>query len=145
MFCTDYVRKDILAGPITLSYTLGECRELWDEIKVLNWKEARAELDDVGGCLTLLIAQATGLNLPILPGFGHGAVVRWIERRKTWERIFSVYGMVFHRSFLFDPTTGQGGGNFRKRHKVESALRRAGYLGSVDYDGLLSIVGNWEG
>lgn len=145
IYDTDYVRKEILSGPITIRYTLGEMKELWDELCKGDWIEARKELDDVGGCITLYVAQLTGWNLPIIRGFGHGAIVRWIDRRKSWCAVFSHHGMVFHKRYLFCAKTGTGGGNFRKRHKVEAALQRAGYTGPVDYDGLLPIVGYWEG
>jgi len=145
IYDTDFVRNDILSGPITIRYTLGECKELWDELVKRDWEEARKELDDVGGCVTLYIAQVTGWNLPILRNFGHGAIVRWIDRHESWNKVFAHHGMTFHKKFLFCAKTGTGGGNFRKKHKVAAALQRAGYTGPVDYDGLLSIVGNWEG
>ena len=123
----------VLAGPVTLEYWLGEVRELWDEVRGLRWAGVREEWGDVCALgLAHLTARGWPVRrVPLLPGLGLGSARKFQRRLGTWRRIFGHHGAEFRREYLID------GGNFAKFSKVQAALSRAGVV-TVDVDWLVA-------
>ena len=124
---TKQVIDKIMASKLDFEYVKGEWNEFVDEVRNKNYAAAYDEWEDTTGCFLVWLTGKTGISLPILPGFGLGAVVRWHERLITWEIIFGKHGVDFDKKYLVN------GGNYRKRHKVEKALRLAGYEGEIEW------------
>ena len=113
---------EVLAGPVTREYWLGEVEELRVELVARNWSGIREEWSDVA-CLGLAHLHAQGWPvrwLPLLPGLGLYAARKFEKRLETWRRIFDHYGVEYRREHLI------GGGNFAKVRKVRAALLLAG-------------------
>lgn len=118
-----YLVDEVLGGPVTLEYWLGEVDELVVEVRARNLAGVREEWSDVV-CLGLAHLVTRGWtwvrHLPLLPGLGLYAAKKFEARLETWSRIFYVHGVEFRREYII------GGGNFRKLRKVCAALALAG-------------------
>lgn len=118
-----YLVDEVLAGPVTLEYWLGEVGELREEIVGLSLSGIREEWSDVV-CLGLAHLVARGWTwvrwMPVLPGLGLYAARKFECRLHTWQRIFAHHGAVYDRRYLI------GGSNFAKLAKVRGALALAG-------------------
>ena len=134
IMCVGDLVDEVLAGPVTLEYWLGEVLELWDEVRGLRWAGVREEWGDVCA-LGLAHLAARGWRpvrwIPLLPGLGLGSARKFQRRLWTWHRIFGYHGVEFRREYLID------GGNFAKLSKVQAALSRAGVV-AVDVDWLVA-------
>lgn len=109
----------VMAGPMTWKYWRGECRELWDEVRVANWPAAREELSDV-----LLCGQCAAyhgmrkrISWPLFCGLF--AARKFEARRTVWRGLFERHGLRFENRYLI------GGGNYRRIEKVQAALALA--------------------
>ena len=105
--------KDIPSTELGIQYTIGEVREVIDEIKKLNFWGIYNELCDVYTCLMINVTTYTSLNIPILWSRSAHA---WIDRIQVWERIFEEEGLVFNKKYLIN------GGNYKKIEKINMAL-----------------------
>lgn len=123
------------SGSFTISYVMGEVKELWEEVKKFNLEEASKEWDDVIACGSIWVSCNSGVNIPLFSGFGLGAVKRWEARQQVWTSIFRAHGLVFDKRYL------SGGSNYKKKKKWVLALKEAGYQGEINYD--LELV-DWE-
>ncbi len=110
---------EVMAGPMTWTYVLGEWRELWVEIAGHDWKAAREELSDVALCGQLALFHMLGgrVSWPIV--FGRMAANKFDKRLVVWRGIFSRNGLRFENKYLI------GGGNYLRPEKVEAALAMA--------------------
>ena len=131
---TKYLLDEVMASELPWSYVVGEVKELRDELVKRDFDEAKKEFEDVVGCTFVYLTGITGVNLPLVRHFGKGAAERWIARINVWKDIFNFHGVVFHKSVL------TGGGNYRKRHKVEAALRKGGYNDEIKWDTLEVMI-----
>ena len=109
----------VVAGPMTWSYALGECRELGAEIRALNWGGIVDEASDSALCLQLALYHQLGgrVDWPLL--LGRRSARKFEARLQVWLEIFAREGLQFHKRYLI------GGGNYARPEKVEAALRLA--------------------
>ena len=113
---TLFVLDKIMASKLSLSYVLGECKELLDEVIKRDWEEAKKEWEDVCGTFLVWLTGVLGIGFKLRKGFGLGAAERWKQRLDVWERIFELHEVTFDKSYL------NKGGNYRKKKKVQFAL-----------------------
>lgn len=123
------------SGDLPPEYVWGEVLELWEEVKRLDWVEIGKEWDDVIACTSVCLFVRTGISIPLLKGFGIGAVQRWRHRFDVWKKICEAHDIEFHKGLLVN------GGNYKKKKKWVLALKEAGYQGEINYD--LELV-DWE-
>ena len=135
MIWTKQLIHDGMGRNMGWEYPKGEWKE-FREAKTL--KEKVDEWNDVCGCLALFLTNKTGINIPLLPGFGKQAGQRWYKRNAVWQEIFEVHKV------KFSPVHLGCGSNYHKKHKVLKALRSAGYEGTVRWGMITVIVGHWE-
>jgi hypothetical protein len=117
-----WLKREVMAGPITYEYWLGEVDELIVELRAGNLTGIREEWSDVTCLLLLHLSDRFRFLefLPILPGLGLYAARKFEARQAVWERIFAHHNVKFDKAFLI------GGGNFAKLRKVKAALRNGG-------------------
>ena len=93
---------------LTFKYTLGEVKELIEEIKILNIEGMISELSDVYTCLMCAIETHFGIPMPII---WHRSADKWNERVKFYQSYFDQIGLEFKIEYL------RYGGNYLKKEK----------------------------
>lgn len=140
MWTVGLYKREFLAGPMTLSYVLGEARELVEAAISLDIDATREEWSDVILCLLAWVSKFLPIGwMPFLPGFGLRAAKKFAARIEVWQEIFLHHGKVFRKEYQIQ------GGNYRKRVKVERVLAAGGFEGEIDWGWVESRVGGFEG
>jgi len=101
---------------LTFNYTLGEVRELIEEIKALNIKGMISELCDVYTCLMCAIETHFGIPMPI---FWKTSAIQWDYRVEFFEWYLSQLGLEFKVKYL------RYGGNYLKKEKRQKVVELA--------------------
>ena len=91
---------------LTFKYTLGEVKELIEEIKARNLKGIISELCDVYTCLMCAIETHFRIAMPII---WHMAADKWNERVGFFQNYFDQIGLEFKIEYLIF------GGNYFKK------------------------------
>lgn len=139
MFWTKNIIKDVIANEISLEYILGEIQELKEEIASFNLSGIRSEWDDVTALVLIKLTQKTSVNLPIISGFGTGAVLRWYDRNIVWKKIFEHHGIPWEQRVL------EGGSNYNKIAKIKKAVGASKAPDTaLDWKWIKEVVGHFE-
>jgi hypothetical protein len=99
------------------SHARDEFLELVEEITKFNRAGVVEEFDDTVMTVQLWLHCLTGWDWTML--VSERTFKKYRLRMKVWQRIFSRCGLEFHPRYL------RGGGNYRRAHKREAALRAA--------------------
>jgi hypothetical protein len=113
---SSWIAEHLMGGPITFSYWRGELNELLQALRKRDWENVLEEWSDVG-CMTTLVLFQWGLDLPMF--WGRAACKKFAARVEIWKGIFAAGGGNFFPKYTVN------GGNFRKEHKVLTALQMA--------------------
>ena len=125
MHWSDDVSRDLLNGRhYPMSYLTGELGELGESVKNMDWTNFKEELGDSAYAAQMILAQKSGLNLPLIGA--SGPVDKFYARRKGWQDIFKERGVPFSNDYL------AGGSNLKKPKKIQAALGLAGHPISQD-------------
>ena len=117
---TKDLHRDIMGGKhYPTSYLKGELQELGEAVKNRDWKNFKEELGDCSHAGTMLAAQKTGLNLPVIGA--DPEIKKFYDRIEVWKGMFKDKGVPFHVDHL------GGGSNFAKPEKIEKAFASAGH------------------
>ena len=112
--------RDIMGGRnYPVSYLTGEIGELGHAIKNLDWENVKEEFGDSAYAAQMLIAQRTGLNLPVLGA--NAQIKKFYDRIERWKKIFGDQNIPFSVDHL------SGGSNYAKPEKIQKAFASAGH------------------
>ena len=111
-----YLAGRAFGGDVTISYILGEVREL---LEARSWAEVREEASDVLCVAQVFVFQrAKGIfNWPML--VGDYSAKKFLGRIAVWEKIFAEQGLEFSLRYIRE------GSNYEKPAKVARALELA--------------------
>jgi len=101
---------------LTFSYTLGEVKELIEEIKTLNVKGMISELCDVYTCLMCAVETHFGIPMPI---FWTTSAKQWDNRVEFFEWYLGEIGLEFKVKYL------RYGGNYLRKEKRQKVVELA--------------------
>jgi len=117
---TKDVLQEVTGGrPYGPGYTRAEMAELGEALANLDPAGIKEELSDVAYGLNMKAHQATGLNLPMLGGYG--SLEKFRRRNKVWKQVMEDHGLDYSTDHLV------GGSNFHKPEKVRKAFSAAGW------------------
>jgi hypothetical protein len=123
---------------MSFSYLLSEVRELIEAIVELDADHVLEEWNDVMLCALIWLSRFLPLGwVPLRSGMGRSSVIKFEARIAVWLEIYAHHGRTFRKEYM------SGGSNYRKRHKVQTALRRAGQT-DVDWQWVEARVGGFE-
>jgi len=101
---------------LTFKYTLGEVKELVEEIKARNMKGIISELCDVYTCSMCAIETHFRIPMPII---WHMAADKWNERVGFFQNYLAQVGLEFKIEYL------RYGGNYLKKEKRRKVVELA--------------------
>lgn len=101
---------------LSFKYTLGEVKELIEEVKKFNIKGIISESCDVYTCMMCAIETHFGIPMPIV---WHLSADKWNERVAFFTWYFSEVGLKFKIEYI------RYGGNYLKKEKRLKAIELA--------------------
>ncbi|MFW9871480.1 MAG: MazG nucleotide pyrophosphohydrolase domain-containing protein [Candidatus Thorarchaeota archaeon] len=101
---------------LSFGYTLGEVKELIEEIKKLNIKGIVSELCDVYTCSMCAIETYFGIPMPII---WNKSADKWNERVDFFTWYLSEVGLEFKIEYL------RFGGNYKRKEKRRKVIELA--------------------
>ena len=101
---------------LTFKYTLGEVKEVIEEIKSFNIKGIISEICDVYTCLMCAIETHFGIPMPI---FWKTSADKWDERFDFFTNYLKQVGLEFKVEYL------RFGGNYLKKEKRRKVVELA--------------------
>lgn len=109
-------RSEVACYKMSFTYVVGEVVECLDELKVGNWKEAWSELLDVYSCFSCALADASGIDLPLI---NNSSTRGWAARWQWWSEWLEAKGLEFKPQYM------NRGANYKRASKRAYVLARA--------------------